>query len=83
MKRLLILASAVGLPLSISLAQADEGPLHKTGKTFEKVVTNTGTTLEHGARATGRTLTHGAEATGRTVAWGAHKTGQTLKKVSS
>jgi hypothetical protein len=83
MKRILILALAAGLPLSISLAQADEGPLHKTGRTLEKVATNTGETIEHGAKATGRTLKHDAQATGRTLAKGAHKTGRTLKKVSS
>jgi hypothetical protein len=68
---------------SIQAEESDEGPLHKTGRTFEKVATNTGTTIEHGARATGRTLKHGAEATGRTVMKGAHNTGQTLKKLAS
>jgi hypothetical protein len=58
----------LGLPLSLCLAQNDQNPVEKTGKT-----------IEHGAAATGRTVKHGAEATARTVGKGVRKTGQTLE----
>jgi hypothetical protein len=63
----LILALALAAPFSVCQAQADQGPLERTGRT-----------IKHGAEATGRTLKHGAEATGRTVGKGVRKTGQTL-----
>jgi hypothetical protein len=66
-RSVLILALALAVPISVRQAQADQGPLERTGRT-----------IKHSAEATGRTLKHGAEATGRTVGKGVQKTGQTL-----
>ena len=74
----LILALALVVPLCVFQAQADQGPLERTGRTIKHSAEATGQTLKHGAEATGRTLKHGAEATGRTVGKGVRKTGQTV-----
>jgi len=66
----LILASVLAVPLSVCQAQADQGPLERTGRT-----------IKHSAEATGRTLEHGTKATMRTVGKGVRKTSQTLNHV--
>ena len=77
----LILALALAVPLSICQAQADQGPLERTGRTVKYGAEATGRTLKHGAEATGQTLEHGAKATGRTVGKGVRKTGRGLEHV--
>jgi len=77
----LVLGLTFGLPISLCLAQNDENPAEKTGKTIEHGAEATGRTVKHGAEATGRTVKHGAQATARTVGKGVNKTGQTLEHV--
>src|SRR5262249_2021447 len=69
----LILVLALAVPLSVCQAQADQGPLERTGRTIKHSAEATGRTLKHDAEATGRTLKHGGEATGRTVGKGVRK----------
>jgi len=80
-RSVLILALARAVQLSICQAQADQGPLERTGRTIKHGAEATRRTVKHGAEATGQTLEHGAKATGRTVGKGVPKNGRTLEHV--